>query len=369
MPRKKIRMTGAEEAEVLAEAEGRRGKLEGAKVRKRTSYYGGSRDVAEKSLPVYDVVLERKYLGVRFAIVEIAPEKYSVEILAHPFPTGAGYPKISKHRYVTSKAKGLPKVYSSAEQAERCAKAAIRDVQVWFEQRGIALKRSRSSGRAKQTKSARARRRSGAIAQTVESPAMPESVRKSMRKESKKLERSREVRRLGKAGGKRALSAEMKRAQARLEQAQIEAQAKLLPKVMSGGFKQKGSRTVGAKTTAAELKRRVDADPKVKEALEDVRRIERAEGALAMEKRILDSGRSKNPTPAQHAEVGHAYLLKSQQAWERYLKSRAIKSLMDAHEALVVAHKELGYAKDAKGLKQAKQGLSAARAEIKSRMK
>lgn len=378
MPRrKKVHMTGAEEsmamqeAMAIAEREGRN-IPKGMRIRK-TVYKSGSSDVGEtkKGMAVYDTVLDRKYLGVRYAIVEPVLNKFHIEILGHPFPTGPGYPKIADHRYISGgKRSSGPKVYTDLEQAERCARAAIRDVQVWFERRGIALKRSRKSGRADQTKGARARRQSGAIAQTAEAAPMPERVRESMRKTAPSVQRSREIRRLGKAGGKRALSQEMKRAQKRLEEAQVAAQAKLLPKFMKKDFAQKGARTVDAKKTSADMKREVDRDPAVQAALEDVRRIERAEGALAMEERILDAREpKKNPSREAHSQTGHAHLLLSQRCWDRYCKNRSVKALMDAYEALVIAHKELSYAKDGVFLKQAKAGLRAARAELKSRMK
>jgi len=205
---------------------------------------------------------------------------------------------------------------------------------------------------------------------------MPDRVRQGMKGVASKAERSREVRRLASKGGSSSLKKAMAEAQAKLEAAQVEAQARLLPQMMTVQFFEKGTRPKGgrkgAEQASKKLKKLVDADPKVQAALEEVRRIERAQGALAMEKRILEddgSGRKKNPSPKRHAEVGHAFLKKSESSWERYCKRGSVKALFDAYEDLIIAHKELGYARDKEGLKQAKKGLSAARAELKARMK
>ena len=77
----------------------------------------------------------------------------------------------------------------------------------------------------------------------------------------------------------------------------------------------------------------------------------------------------KNPTAAVHQELGEGFLAESEKLWEAYCKKPNHKKLLDAYRVLILAEQEFEYTGDAKGKKQARAGLRAAKAEILSCMK
>jgi len=72
----------------------------------------------------------------------------------------------------------------------------------------------------------------------------------------------------------------------------------------------------------------------------------------------------KNPSTKTHLKTGSKFLAKSEKQWDKYCKSLKINDLLDAYQSLIIAERELGYAKDKKGVAQAKSGLKAAHAEL-----
>lgn len=72
----------------------------------------------------------------------------------------------------------------------------------------------------------------------------------------------------------------------------------------------------------------------------------------------------KNPSVEAHQEIGEKFLSESEKLWEKYRTDGSKKILLDAYRALELAHQEFSYTGDKKGLKQAKAGITAARAEI-----
>jgi hypothetical protein len=76
-----------------------------------------------------------------------------------------------------------------------------------------------------------------------------------------------------------------------------------------------------------------------------------------------------NPSMSAHQKNGSQFLNRSEMAWDRFYKKQRSGDLIDSFQFLVLAERELGYAKDRSGIKQAKEGIKAARAELTGRLK
>ncbi len=80
-------------------------------------------------------------------------------------------------------------------------------------------------------------------------------------------------------------------------------------------------------------------------------------------------GNPKNPTTEVHQEMGEGFLAESEKLWESYCKTRSPQKLLDAYRVLELAYQEFEYTGDKKRMKQAADGIKAARSEIMSGLK
>lgn len=80
-------------------------------------------------------------------------------------------------------------------------------------------------------------------------------------------------------------------------------------------------------------------------------------------------GNPRNPTAEVHQEMGEGFLAESEELWNSYCKTGSTKTLLDAYRVLELACQEFEYTGDKKRMKQACDGIKAARAEIMSGMK
>lgn len=77
---------------------------------------------------------------------------------------------------------------------------------------------------------------------------------------------------------------------------------------------------------------------------------------------------SNNPTKAQHLKIGMKHLKQSEKDWSSYLKNKSCNKLVETFRNLEIAHSNLSQAKDAEGVKQAKQGIKVVRSELMERL-
>jgi len=77
----------------------------------------------------------------------------------------------------------------------------------------------------------------------------------------------------------------------------------------------------------------------------------------------------KNPTSEVHQEMGEGFLSESEKLWASYCKTRSPNTLLDAYRTLELACQEFEYTGDKKRMRQAKEGIKAARAELLSGMR
>jgi len=80
-------------------------------------------------------------------------------------------------------------------------------------------------------------------------------------------------------------------------------------------------------------------------------------------------GNPKNPTTEVHQEMGQGFLAESEKLWDSYCKTHSAKTLLDAYRVLELAYQEFEYTGDKKRMKQAADGIKAARSEIMSGLK
>lgn len=85
--------------------------------------------------------------------------------------------------------------------------------------------------------------------------------------------------------------------------------------------------------------------------------------------KLPNSRNPRNPTAEVHQEMGEGFLSESEKLWDGYCKTGSAKTLLDAYRVLELACQEFEYTGDKKRMKQAKEGIKAARAEIMAGMK